>query len=152
MHTSKLLLNLPSVGYVCVCMCAGFVTGRVKKAITTDVTAAQHIHMLPQLLLSLRNLYTAVHFLHPPPHYYYDASCMFGPQLTVWLHHSTCYSEARVSPFIRTKRHTNILYDMAMQWKPHFSVIKAAHLLTWGNLKQKQKTVQAFYRRFIHWY
>lgn len=63
-----------------------FITGWVggKKAITAEVTSVQHVRMLPQSLLSLRNAYNtaAPLLLH---RHDADASCRFGPSL-VWLY------------------------------------------------------------------
>lgn len=60
MYTRKLMLNMRGGGRA-----GGVITHRVKKAITADVTAAQHIHMLPQSLLSLRSMNT-INTPHPP--------------------------------------------------------------------------------------
>lgn len=70
---------------------------------------------------------------HPPSasilqdHNSYD-SCMFGPGL-VWLHRCTCYSKARVTPFIQTHTHIYMWHTFSAGTCV-FSVIAAAHLLT----------------------
>ena len=122
MYTSKLMLNMHE---------GGVTTHGVKKAITADVTAAQHIHMLPQSLLSLRSMTDTP---TPPYRHKADASCTYGLSL-VWSHSCTCYNEARVMPFIQAHTHTHThahththTQDCKMRGIPS---ARGCHILAW---------------------
>lgn len=109
----------------------GFITERAKKAITADVRAAQRPYAATIAFAITQYIYLGP--THPPSasilqdHNSYD-SCMFGPGL-VWLHRCTCYSKARVTPFIQTHTHIYMWHTFSAGTCV-FSVIAAAHLLT----------------------
>lgn len=109
----------------------GLITERAKKAITVDVQAAQRPYAATIAFAITQYIYLGP--THPPSasilqdHNSYD-SCMFGPGL-VWLHRCTCYSKARVTPFIQTHTHIYMWHTFSAGTCV-FSVIAAAHLLT----------------------
>lgn len=123
MHTGKLLLSSHRSW--------GVYHWTSEKAITADVRAAQRPYAATIAFAITQYIYLGP--THPPSasilqdHNSYD-SCMFGPGL-VWLHRCTCYSKARVTPFIQTHTHIYMWHTFSTGTCV-FSVIAAAHLLT----------------------